>query len=87
MPISRITSHTLKLVDTVLHIFLKIHHLVIICLIHQRGMNHKISSRHIIGNRYIIHLSDTEQRLDIRIMRLCCQRIGKEYEENRVNEF
>ena len=48
---------------------------------HQCGCNQKIRRRFVVGNGDIINLCDTQQRLDIRVVGLRCQRIGKKDDE------
>ncbi len=54
-----------------------------VCLIHIPGCKHEIRSSKIIGYRNIIYDRNSKKRLDIRIMRLCFQRIPQK--DHKVN--
>ena len=54
---------------------------MVVWLIHQLGLDHEVRCGFVVRHRYVVHLSDTEQSLHIRIVWCCRERIREEYHE------
>ena len=52
---------------------------MLVISVHETGCDHEVRGGLIDRHRNVVDLSDTHQGLHIRIVRLCRQRIGKEY--------
>ena len=68
-------------VRPVVDILLEVDDLMVVWLIHQLGLDHEIRCGFVVRHRYVVHLSDTEQSLHIRIVWCCRERIREENHE------
>ena len=55
--------------------------LMLIVPVHETGCNHEVRSGLVDRHGNVVNLCNTHQGFYIRIVRLCCQRIGKEYDK------
>jgi hypothetical protein len=61
-----------------LHVLSEVQELARVFLIHVGTCDEKIGGRAIVGDRNIVHLRNAKQSLDVGIMRLGGERVGKE---------
>lgn len=73
----------LKCFRPLLNRFFKVNDIVLVVRSHVFGSNHKVRRGLIYCHGNIVDLGNTHQRLDVRVVRLCGERVGKEY--HKVN--